>query len=185
MTDNQDGTQQDPLEEVKQTVAETIDDAQAAAGQAAAAAQEKAHDLGEDIQAGLERAQTAIERSMAGVGDTQLLGSLDAPSEDDRLWSILAHLSGFVLPIIGPLLIMLLRKPQTAFVKDQAREALNYQITGTLISLAFVVFTMVTLGVGGCLAPALFLLAVPPVLAALKNGNHEAYRYPFTLRLVK
>lgn len=185
MTDNQDATQPDPLEEVKHTVAETLDDAQAAAGRAAAAAQEQAHELGTDIQAGLERAQTAIERSMAGIGDTQSLESLDAPSEDDRLWSILAHLSGFVLPIIGPLLILLLRKPQTAFVKDQAREALNYQITGTLIGVAFGIFTVVTLGVGTCLAPALFLLVVPPVLAALKNGNHEAYRYPFTLRLVK
>lgn len=27
--------------------------------------------------------------------------------------------------------------------------------------------------------------ATRAILAALKNGNHEAYRYPYTLRLVK
>ena len=40
------------------------------------------------------------------------------------------------LPFVGPLIVWLIKKDQSPFVDDQAKEALNFQIT---VSIAFVV----------------------------------------------
>src|SRR5438067_4606520 len=60
-------------------------------------------------------------------------------SKEERLWAMLAHLSGFLghfLPgignIAGPLVIWILKKDRFAFVDDQAKEALNFQISATI-----------------------------------------------------
>jgi len=149
-------------------------------------AQDKARDLGDALETGLDRAQNAIQRAVDDVGSTVIDGQAAIPgSDDDRLYATLAHVSIFVLPIVGPLLVTALKKPETPFVKDQAKEALNYQISAIIATLSFFVFMFVTLGIGGCLMPALFLLYIPPILAAIKVNNNEAYRYPVSLRLIK
>src|SRR5215813_14461313 len=59
-----------------------------------------------------------------------------APTENERTWGMLAHLSaltGLVLPMIGlvlgPLAVWLARRDHSAFVAAHAREALNFNIT--------------------------------------------------------
>src|SRR5262245_2277078 len=68
-----------------------------------------------------------------------------AVSKDERNWAMFAHMSGFLVfltgigGIVGPLVIYLLKKDEMPFVEDQAREALNFQITmfiGALICFA-------------------------------------------------
>ena len=53
----------------------------------------------------------------------------DVPS-DSRGWAVAAHLLPFVsLAIIGPLFVWLIKRDEDEFVEDQAREALNFQLS--------------------------------------------------------
>ena len=102
---------------------------------------------------------------------------------DQRMWAMLAHLSGILFSVVGPLVIWLVQKDKGLFVTEQAKEALNFQITLLIGYLAAGVLTFLIVG--------FFLLFVLPVLAvvfgvlaAVASNKGENYRYPFTLRLV-
>ncbi len=119
-----------------------------------------------------------------------------AQSSDERLWALIGHLSAFsafitgIGCILGPLIVWLVKRDTLPFAADQAKEALNFNITLAIAFAALVVFTVVTLGIGVLLAwpigAALFIAwIVLTIIAAIKANEGVAYRYPFTLRLVK
>ena len=102
---------------------------------------------------------------------------------DDVVWAVLAHLSIFVLALIGPLVIYLVVGDQRPFAKRHALEALNFHITLTIASVVCGVlfFLIVPLLLLVVIWVAAVVLAI---VAAVKAGNREDYRYPMTLRLV-
>jgi uncharacterized protein len=121
----------------------------------------------------------------------------DGPSNDERQWALFTHLSaliGFFIPfgnVLGPLIFWQIKKNEMPFVDDQGKEALNFQITFTLIMLGLIVIGTVLLVV---LVGFLFYLAafvagiawlVFTILAAIRANNGEYYRYPWTWRPVK
>ena len=102
---------------------------------------------------------------------------------DERLWALLAHLSIFVLSIIGPILILVLLGKRSAFVADQAREALNFHLTVLIAGL--VSFLLCFVLIGFVLLPIVIVGSmVLGVIAALQANQGIPYRYPLTLRLV-
>jgi uncharacterized protein len=123
-------------------------------------------------------------------------------SAEERQWAMFAHLSallgGLVTAgwgaslgcLVGPLIIWLVKKDTMPFVDDQAKEALNFNITVAAIMLALFVLGIVTLGVGFLIALPIMLVVglgalVLIIIAAIKANEGVAYRYPFAIRLVK
>lgn len=131
--------------------------------------------------------------SGAGYPPPSGYGPAGPPSQlspqDERLWGMLSHLSALVfaviaLAFIGPLLVMLIQGPKSAFVRSQAVEALNFQIT-TYIA-AFISFLLVFVVVGLVLLPIVGIAwLVLTIMASIAANRGEDYRYPFNLRLVK
>ena len=85
----------------------------------------------------------------------------DAPtavSSDDRTMAMLAHLLGILTAFIGPLVIWLINKdkPEKAFVNDQAKEALNFQITVTIAYIVASALSVILIG----------LLLIPVIMIA-------------------
>lgn len=117
------------------------------------------------------------------------MNQLDS-SPESRMWAMLAHLSslsGFIIPfgnIIGPLVIWLIKRDEMTFVDDQAKEALNFNISMTIYGLISAVLVIVVVGflMLAVLGIAWLVLAI---MAAIKANEGVAYRYPLTLRLVK
>lgn len=124
------------------------------------------------------------------------------PDAQQRQWAMFAHLSaivgglltsqlfGGIGCILGPLIIWLLKKDTMPFVDDQAREALNFNITVAIVMLVLVLLGVGTFGLGFIVTGPLMLIAgvaalVFIVIAAIKANDGVAYRYPFALRLVK
>ena len=120
----------------------------------------------------------------------------------ERQWAMFAHLSALVGAIVtggwafsigcflGPLIIWLVKKDTMPFVADQAKEALNFNITLAIIFAILFVLTVATLGVGILFTGPLYVIfgiawLVFTIIAAIKANEGVAYRYPFTLRLVK
>lgn len=111
--------------------------------------------------------------------------SAPAPAEQ-RTMALVAHLLGIFTWFLGPLIIWLINKDDSSksFVTDQAKEALNFQITVAIAMFVCIILTFVVIGV--FLAPIVGLLSlVFSIIAAVKANNGEAYRYPFALRLIK
>lgn len=108
---------------------------------------------------------------------------------ESQQWGMIAHLSaltGFLIPfgnLIGPLVVWQLKK-ENPFVEDQAKEALNFQITVFIAVLVCLLLSIIAIGM--LLLPIVGIGAlVLAVLAGIKANGGEAYRYPFTLRLIK
>ena len=108
---------------------------------------------------------------------------------------MLGHLAAFsffitgIGCIVGPLIVWLIKRDSMPFAGDQAREALNFNITTAMVCIALVVLSIVTLGLGLLLTvPAGVVIAIVwfvlTIVAAIKANEGVAYRYPFTLRLV-
>lgn len=120
---------------------------------------------------------------------SQFLTGSPAPTQDEKTWGMLAHLSGLIagligLPFLGPLLVMFTKGKESSWVNAQAKEALNFQITATIA--IFVAALTICVGIGVLLLPAVGLAAmVLTIIGAIKANNGEMYRYPATLRLVK
>lgn len=137
------------------------------------------------------------------------------PQENERLWAAGAHLAALALALLtswvagiagalGALGIWILKRDESAFVAEHAKEAVNFNLSmfiyacaAGLIGFLLVGATVLTLGLGIILtAPAgiVLLLAIGAiavmwlvcsVIATFKAYNGESYRYPLTIRLLK
>ena len=123
------------------------------------------------------------------------------PSKEERQWAMFGHLSALLGgPLIsaiggwgffiGPLVIWLLKKDEMPFAGDQAKEALNFNITVSAIFLILLILTILSLGLGAILTLPIMLVVgigalVLIIMAAIKANDGVAYRYPFAIRLVK
>ena len=131
--------------------------------------------------------------------DPAAAGSATGLSADERQWAMFAHLSALAGGIItagwagsigcflGPLVIWLMKKETMPFVDDQAKEALNFNITVAIAFFVLFVLTIGTLGIGIIItAPLMIIIGlawlVLTVIAAIKSNEGVRYRYPFAIR---
>ena len=102
---------------------------------------------------------------------------------DDKNIVVLTHLGGTLFSIFPSLIVWLLKRDNNAYIAEQAREALNFQIT-LLIAYAISGVLMILL-IGFVLGWLVWLgNIILSVIAAVKASKGEPYRYPMTLRLI-
>ena len=108
------------------------------------------------------------------------------PSEDQKTLALITHLSGIVLGFIVPLIIWLINKDQAdkGFINDQAKEALNFQITLLFVYVVGIVLSIILIGALINMV-AWVACVVLSIIAGIKAQKGEAYRYPFAIRLIK
>ncbi|GAB3593906.1 hypothetical protein GCM10027446_16870 [Angustibacter peucedani] len=111
-------------------------------------------------------------------------GQAPLSQSDERMWAMLGHIGGIILGFIAPLITWLIFRERSAFVDDQGKEALNFQIT---ILIGYVIAWVLTfLVIGIILLPVLWIGSlVLAIMAGLAAQRGEQYRYPFALRLIK
>ncbi|WP_354702183.1 hypothetical protein DSM112329_02537 [Paraconexibacter sp. AEG42_29] len=128
-----------------------------------------------------------------GPAGSQLSGS----SGDGRTWAALAHVSPLVfgwfgaLAFVGPLLVLAIKGSSDPFVKQEATEALNFQLSALLYLIVGGTITLILIFVlvGLLLIPVLVAGAIAwlvlTVIATTRASRGEAYRYPMTIRFLK
>ncbi|ADO72469.1 DUF4870 domain-containing protein [Stigmatella aurantiaca] len=120
---------------------------------------------------------------------SQFLTGSPVPTQDEKTWGMLAHLSALVagifgFPFLGPLIVMLTKGKESKWVESHAKEALNFQITAT--AAIWISAALMLCVVGFLLLPVIGIAAlVFTIIASIKANNGEMYRYPATVRLVK
>ncbi len=113
-----------------------------------------------------------------------------AASKDQRNMAMFAHLSAFaglIFPpggnVIAPLIVWLTQREKSAFVADQALEALNFNLTVFLAEI--VCGFLFIVGVGVILGVILGIVwLVGTILGAIKASEGQRFRHRFILRLV-
>lgn len=118
----------------------------------------------------------------SGWGTPSPYGAPAGPSSDDTVWAILAHLSYFVLGLVAPLVIYLVKK-DSPYARRQAAEAFNFHVTLTLAAFASAILMLVLIGFV-LLFVVLLWGAVLSVVAAVAAGKGKDYRYPLTIRFL-
>ena len=137
---------------------------------------------------------------------------MEPREKDVRTWSMFCHLSalaglffGFG-NILGPLIVWQIKKNELPETNPHGKEALNFQITITIINfIAFGVFfgfwgatwgfrhfwssplSMLggTFGIGAIIAIINLAAWILAVVAGVKANNGEFYKYPFAIRFIK
>lgn len=108
---------------------------------------------------------------------------VEAPSKEACTMAMLAHLLGLFSSFVGPLIIWLLKKDESPFVDEQAKEALNFQIT---LMIGFFISAILTYFCIGILTFfALYVIDVIfSIMATVAANKGESYKYPFNLRFI-
>jgi uncharacterized protein len=111
---------------------------------------------------------------------------LSTPTSDERTLAILSHVLAIVpgIGIFGPLVIYLIRRDGPAFVTENAKESLNFQITIYICYIIGWILSVILIGLV-LLGVLWFVELVLVIVAAVRVSENKIYRYPFNLRLIK
>ena len=105
------------------------------------------------------------------------------PSNDDKNIATVTHLGGTVFSFIPALIVWILKKDDSAYIGDQAKEALNFQIT--VLIAQFIAAILAWVLIGFILFPIIWVVNVVfCIIAAIASSKGETYRYPLCLRLI-
>lgn len=103
------------------------------------------------------------------------------PTSDERTMAILSHILCVVAGFLAPLVIYLIKKDESNFVKEHAKESLNFQIT------MFIVYVVLFITVIGILFiwVAAIVAFVLEIIATIRASENKMYKYPFNIRFIK
>ncbi|WP_026313994.1 DUF1707 and DUF4870 domain-containing protein [Actinomadura flavalba] len=107
--------------------------------------------------------------------DKKAKAPLGPVTGEDRMLASAAHLLGIVTLFVGPLVLMLTSGKRSEYVRRQAAEAVNFQLT-------LLVVTLVTFGVGGIVYAVAWIASAVAAIMALTGDD---FRYPWIARPVK
>lgn len=119
------------------------------------------------------------------VATTQLeTSNMDKPpSNDDKNIATITHIGGTVFSFVPALIVWILKKDENQYIEDQAKEALNFQITMVLAYMLAGVLSWILIGL--IFFPVIWVLNIVfCIIAAISTSKGETYRYPFCLRLI-
>lgn len=104
------------------------------------------------------------------------------PDKDEKLFAVLLYVLSFPTPIVGPLVIWLLKK-DSPFIDYHGREYFNFLISYTIYGL--IAGLLVFVGIGLLLFPILGVAAVVfTIIAAVRAYEGTEYRIPFIFRIL-
>ena len=99
----------------------------------------------------------------------------------------LSALSGYFIPLgnlLGPLIIWAIKKDEFAFVDQQGKEAINFQLSMTIAYLISCVLILLVIGVFLLGILAVYAL-VMIIIASIKTNDGVDFRYPNSIRFIK
>lgn len=132
---------------------------------------------------------------MPGTYAAAPLSGRQRVSSDERTWAILAHLSPVIawavsagwLNFVGPLVVYLLKKDQSRFVRNASAGAFNFAVSMAIVTILGWILTFTVIGavigipmivVGGVGSLVL------GIIGAVKAANDEAYTYPMQIKIL-
>jgi len=103
---------------------------------------------------------------------------------EERMLAAILYVVSLFFPIIGPLVIWLIKKDESSFINYHGREYFNFFISYTVYSvisgiLVFLIVGIFLLWILGIMA------LVFTIIAAVKAYEGNEYRFPLVFRVIK
>ena len=103
------------------------------------------------------------------------------PTSDERNLALISHIITLVSSFLAPLIIYLIKKDESAFIAEHAKESLNFQITVFIVCFALIISVIGLL----VLWIVAILALVFVIVATIRASEGKLYRYPFSIRFIK
>ncbi len=106
------------------------------------------------------------------------------PTQDEKNLGIIMHvlrLCGFSL--IGPLIVWLVKKDESAFIDTQGRELLNFQLSFIIYAIVSGILCLILIGFV-LLAVLAALWFIFTIIGLVKATEGKVYRFPLTFRML-
>ena len=106
------------------------------------------------------------------------------PTPDEKNLSLLMHVLSLVgFSLIGPLIVWLIKKDESAFIDKQGRELLNFQISLLIYVLICIPLCFILIGI-----PMLFAVGIASliltIIGLIRATEGKIYRFPLTIRML-
>ena len=94
---------------------------------------------------------------------------------------------------MAPLIIYLIKKDESAYIRSHAKESLNFQLTVLLAWIALWIVTMILTFIFFFFSflgfPLMVLLMIANlvlvIIATIRASENKIYKYPFSIKFVK
>lgn len=105
------------------------------------------------------------------------------PSSDERTMALLSHLGGLLFSLLIPLVLYLVKKDESQYIKHQAAQAFNFSATVLIGYIVSGVLSIVLIGL--VLFPIVGIVhLVFAILAAVAANKGEWYKYPIAIPML-
>jgi len=108
---------------------------------------------------------------------------MNPPTNDEKTFGMLCHLTGLI-SIIGPIIVWLLKKDESAFVDANGKQAINFQLSIIIYTIGSLFLMIIGIGFILLIAIGIFTF-IMVVIASVKAANGVIFQYPITLQLLK
>jgi len=111
-------------------------------------------------------------------------------SVEERNWAMACHLSAMLIcffpyaNIVAVFILWSMKRDTSAFVDDQGKEALNYNISIMIYITIAIIFSCFYVGIPILIGLVLFDFFIM-ITAGVNASNGKRYRYPITFRFIK
>jgi uncharacterized protein len=103
---------------------------------------------------------------------------------EERTLAAVLYVISFFAPIIGPLIIWLLKKDESAFIDYHGKEYFNFFISYTVYGIVSGILILLLIGIFMLWALGIMLF-VFTIIAAVKAYEGNEYRFPLIFRVFK
>ncbi|WP_404453647.1 DUF4870 domain-containing protein [Virgibacillus necropolis] len=105
-------------------------------------------------------------------------------SNDERLFAMLIYLVSFPFPILGPLVIWMLKRDDSDFIDYHGKEYFNFFISYSIYAIISVILIILLIGL--LLIWIVGIMAfVFTIIALIKAYSGKRYRFPLIFRFIK
>jgi uncharacterized membrane protein len=108
------------------------------------------------------------------------------PSPSERSTATWTQVGAIFTAWIVPLIVFLVKKDESPFIREQARQSLNFQLTLIIAYIVADIIAVITFGFGAILYFVIWIVAlVFMIIAAVAANKGEVYKVPMSIQLVK
>jgi uncharacterized protein len=113
-------------------------------------------------------------------------------NNDEKTWALLTHFGGaagaFVLGGVGgwimPVITLATRGNQSPLLRAHAVQALNFQLTWTIVGVIGIVTACIVIGFFA-IGAAVLMGVIFGIIAGIKANDGELYHYPASIKMIK
>ena len=106
------------------------------------------------------------------------------PTQDEKNLALIMHVLSLVgFSLIGPLIVWLVKKDESAFIDAQGRELLNFQLSFLIYAIVCIPLCFVLIGIPLLIIVGLASLILT-IIGLVKATEGKIYRFPVTIKML-